>query len=216
MAATIPYLCRTHCPTQAGRGQPKRPQAPPHTGNPTPHRRGGANQNDHRGGGDKARNDDITTNKWQQPYHTSVEHTAPHRRGGANQKDHRSHSTGGGGGDEAKQDQTGKATSPNKTTTHLTGKGGYHGEGGGRGGVACGSLWCGFPPAPPHCGCGRLPPPPLWFLVVWVPPCPSPLWLRSAAPPSMAIAGWASGVRLLRVWTLGCDTVPTCPELQSQ
>ena len=44
----------------------------------------------------------------------------------------------------------------------------------------------------------------------------SPLWLRSAAPPSMAIAGWASGVRLLRVWTLGCDTVPTCPELQSQ
>ena len=57
----------------------------------------------------------------------------PHRRGGANQKDHRSHSTGGGG-DEAKQDQTGKATSPNKTTTHLTGKGGYHGEGGGRGG----------------------------------------------------------------------------------
>ena len=37
----------------------------------------------------------------------------------------------------------------------------------------------------------------LWFPVVWVPPCPSPLWLRSAAPPSMAIAGWASGVRLL-------------------
>ena len=28
---------------------------------------------------------------------------------------------------------TGKATSPNKTTTHLTGKGGYHGEGGGGG-----------------------------------------------------------------------------------
>ena len=23
----------------------------------------------------------------------------------------------------------------------------------------CGSLWCGFPPAPPHCGCRRLPPP---------------------------------------------------------
>ena len=95
-----------------------------------PHRRGGANQNDHRphpkgGGGDKARNDDITTNKRQQPYHTSVE------RGGANQKDHRPHSTRGGGrGDEAKQDQTGKATRPNKTTTHLTGKGGYHGAGG--------------------------------------------------------------------------------------
>ena len=48
--------------------------------------------------------------------------------------------------------------------------------------------------------------------VVSFPPCPSPLWLRSA----MTIAGWASGVRLLRVWTLGCDTVPTCPELQSQ
>ena len=59
------------------------------------------------------------------------------------------------------------------------------------------------------------PPSPLWFPVVWV-PCPSPLWLRSAAPASMAIAGWASEVRLLRVWTLGCDTVPTCPELQSQ
>ena len=54
MAATIPYLCRTHCPPQAGRGQPKRPQVPLHRG---------------------------------------------------------------GGGDEAKQDQTGKATSPNKTTT---------------------------------------------------------------------------------------------------
>ena len=77
----------------------------------------------------------LLPNKWQQPYHTSVEHTAPHRRGGANQEDHRSHSTGGGG-DEAKQEQTGKATSPNKTTTHLTGKGGYHGEGGEGG---CGS-----------------------------------------------------------------------------
>ena len=39
-----------------------------------------------------------------------------------------------GGGDEAKQDQTGKATRLNKTTTHLTGKGGYHGVGG-EGGV---------------------------------------------------------------------------------
>ena len=67
--------------------------------------------------------------------HIFVEHTAPHRRGGANQNDHRP-STGGGGGDEDKQDQTGKATRPNKTTTHLTGKGGYHGVGGGRGGVA--------------------------------------------------------------------------------
>ena len=56
----------------------------------------------------------------------------PHRRGGANQKDHRPHSTGGGG-DEAKQDQPGKATRPNKTNTHLTGKGGYHGVGGGGG-----------------------------------------------------------------------------------
>ena len=35
-----PYLCGTHCPPQAGRGQPKRPQAPPY-----------------RGGGDKAKQD---------------------------------------------------------------------------------------------------------------------------------------------------------------
>ena len=55
----------------------------------------------------------------------------PRRRGGANQKDHRPHSTGGG--DEAKQKQTGKATRPNKTTTHMTGKAGYH-EVGGEGG----------------------------------------------------------------------------------
>ena len=94
-----------------------------------PHRRGGANQNDHRphptgGGGDKARNDDITTNKRQQPYHTSVEHTASPQAGRGQPKRPR--------GDEAKQDQTGKATRPNKTTTHLTGKGGYHGVGGGR------------------------------------------------------------------------------------
>ena len=46
---------------------------------------------------------------------------------------------------EAKPDQTGKATRPNKTTTHLTGKGGYHGVGGvaggggGWGGGGCGS-----------------------------------------------------------------------------
>ena len=32
-----------------------------------------------------ARNDDITANKRQQPYHISVENTAPHRQGGANQ-----------------------------------------------------------------------------------------------------------------------------------
>ena len=62
-------------------------------------------------------NDDIIANKRQQPYHSSVEHTAPHRRGGANQNDHRPHPTGGGG-DKAKHDQTGKATRPNKTTTH--------------------------------------------------------------------------------------------------
>ena len=43
------------------------------------------------------RNDDITANKRQQPYHISVEHTAPHRRGGANQNDHKPHPTGGGG-----------------------------------------------------------------------------------------------------------------------
>ena len=77
----------------------------------------------------------LLLTKRQQPYHTSVEHTAPHRRGGANQKDHRSHSTGEG-------------TRPNKTrrekqqahTRQLPtwpGKGGYHGEGGGgRRGVA--------------------------------------------------------------------------------
>ena len=84
----------------------------------------------------RARNDDITANKRQQPYHTSVEHTAPHRQGGANRNDHRPHRTGvegttislwntlpltGGagptkktkaplhrGGDEATQDQPGK------------------------------------------------------------------------------------------------------------
>ena len=91
-----------------------------------PHRQGGANQNDHRphptgGGGDKACNDDITTNKRQQPYHTSVEHTAPHRRAGPTNKI--TGPTPQGGGDEAKQDQTGKATRPNKTATHMTGKG---------------------------------------------------------------------------------------------
>ena len=72
--------------------------------------------------------------------------------------------------------------------------------------VPCGVV----PPCPSPLWLRSAPPSPLWS------PCPSPLWLRSAAPPSMAIAGWASGVRLLRVWTVGCDTVPTCPELQSQ
>ena len=51
-----------------------------------PHRLGGANQNDHRrhpagGGGDKARNDDITTNKRSKPYHTSVETHSPPQAG---------------------------------------------------------------------------------------------------------------------------------------
>ena len=44
----------------------------------------------------------------------------------------------------------------------------------------CGSLWCGFHPAPPPCGCGRLRPLP-WLLLVWHP--------------------------VAEVWTLGCDTV---------
>ena len=75
-----------------------------------PHRRGGANQNDHRphptgGGGDKARNDDITTNKRQQPYHTSVEHTAPPQAGRGLPKRPQAHSTGGGE----------EGTRPNKT-----------------------------------------------------------------------------------------------------
>ena len=98
-----------------------------------PHRRGGANQNDHRPHrGDNARNDDITTNKRQQPYHTSVEHTAPPQAGrGQPKRPQAPLHRGGGRGDEAKQDQTGKATRPNTTTTHLTGKGGYHGVGGG-------------------------------------------------------------------------------------
>ena len=100
-----------------------------------PHRRGGANQNDHRPhptgeGGDKARNDDMR----QQPYHTSVEHTSPPQAGRGQPKRPQAALHRGGG--EAKQDQTRKATRPNKTTTHLTGKGGYHGVGGGEGGVA--------------------------------------------------------------------------------
>ena len=77
----------------------------------------------------------LCTNKRQHPYRTSVEHTGPQRRGGANQKRPQSplHREGR---DEAKQDQTGKATRPNKTTTHLTGKGGYHAVGGGCGSPA--------------------------------------------------------------------------------
>ena len=50
----------------------------------------------------------------------------------------------------------------------------------------CGSLWCGFPRAPLPGGCGRLPPLP-WLLLV--------------------------GIRLLRVWTFGCDTVPLNSDL---
>ena len=82
-----------------------------------PHRRGGVNQNDHRphptGGGEGTRhpNDDITTSKRQQPYRTSVEHTAPPQagqRGGANQKDHRPHSTGGGEGTRPNKTRRGK------------------------------------------------------------------------------------------------------------
>ena len=102
-----------------------------------PHRRGGANQNDHRpqptaGGGDKACNDDISTNKRQQPYQTS-----PHRRGGANQKDHRPHSTGVGG-DEAKQDQPGESNKAKQDKYPLDRQGGIPwGGGGGEGG--CGS-----------------------------------------------------------------------------
>ena len=36
----------------------------------------------------------------------------------------------------------------------------------------CGFLWCGFPPAPPHCGCGRLPPPLCGSLWCGFPPAP--------------------------------------------
>ena len=116
-AATIPYLCRTHCPTQAGRGQPKRPQAPPH-----------------RGGGDKACDDDITTNKRQQPYHTSVEHTNPHRRGGANQKDHRPTPQGGRGRGQTRPD--GESNKAKRDNYPLDRQGGIPWGGGGRGGVA--------------------------------------------------------------------------------
>ena len=47
--------------------------------------------------------------------------------------------------------------------------------------------------APPHPMVSH--PPALWLSVVHCgvgSPLPLPLWLRSAAPPSMAIAGWAS------------------------
>ena len=66
-------------------------------------------------------------------------------------------------------------------------------------------IWCSAARPPPT------PPPPVWFPVVWVPPCPS--------PPVVAV-GCATfhgycwlGVRLLRVWTLGCDTVPLNSDL---
>ena len=54
------------------------------------------------------------------------------------------------GGDKAKQDQTGKATRPNKTTTHLTGKGGYHGVGGGGCGSPASYMYATPPPAKAH------------------------------------------------------------------
>ena len=105
-----------------------------------PHRRGGANQNDHRPhptGGEGTRHVTMTLLLTSPPYHTSVEHTAPPQAGrGQPRRPQAPLHRGGGGRDEARQDQTGKATWPNKTTTHLTGKGGYHGVGGGRGGVA--------------------------------------------------------------------------------
>ena len=83
-----------------------------------PHRRGGANQNDHRphptgGGGDKARNDDITTNKRQQPYHTSVEHTAPPQAGRGLPKRPQAHSTGGGERGRGQTRPDGKAKQDN-------------------------------------------------------------------------------------------------------
>ena len=101
-----------------------------------PHRRGGANQNDHRPhptggvGGDKARNDDITTNKRQQPYHTSVE------RGGANQKDHRPHSTGGGERGRGQTRPDGESNKAKQDNYPLDRHGGIPWSGGGRGGVA--------------------------------------------------------------------------------
>ena len=69
----------------------------------------------------RARNDDITANKRQQPYHITVEHTAPHRRGGANQNDHRPHPTGGGE-DKACNDDitTNKRQQPYNTSVEHT------------------------------------------------------------------------------------------------
>ena len=114
----MPYLCRTHCPTQAGRGQPKRPQA-------------------HRGEGTRHLTMTLLLPQAAAtiPYLCGTH--CPRTRGGANQKDHRPHPTGGGRGRGQTRPprKTGNATRPNKTTTHLTGKGGGGIPWGGRGGV---------------------------------------------------------------------------------
>ena len=60
------------------------------------------------------------------------------------------------------------------------------------------------PPSPPYPMVS--PPPPLWFTVVWVPsPC-------RYGHRMVGCARWL-GARLLRVWTLGCDTVPLNSDL---
>ena len=69
----------------------------------------------------------MSTNKRQQPYHTSVEHTAPPTGGAGPTKKTKGPAPKGGEG--TRPNKTGKATNPNKTTT----KGGYQGVGGGGG-----------------------------------------------------------------------------------
>ena len=108
-----------------------------------PHRRGGANQNDHRphptgGGGDKARNDDITTNKRQQPYHTSVEHTAPPQAGRGQPKRPQAPLHRGGGGEGTRPNKTrGESNKAKQDNYPLDRQGGIPWGGGGEGG--CGS-----------------------------------------------------------------------------
>ena len=55
------------------------------------------------------------------------------------------------------------------------------------------------------------PPPPRWFPVVLVPPCPSPLWLRSAPLPWLLLVGRpvAKGLDLRMCTWLGMTTVDT-------